>query len=323
MGNPRLLTCALFMCLAGAAPLTGQSNDVDAGRWEQTEAARRHPDVEVTPDFLRGMITAAQWTFEEAERLQKDGRAAEARPLFERSYRLLLEADEVNRDKVPVNFNRIYSRLFERLRDIDTDAASHMGAIGEQTRATYGTVPVYAGQVDYFIRYFTTVKKGFTQRGLDRALKYIPMIHGVFADEGIPPDLAYMALIESGFRDAPTSGAGARGLWQFMPATARRFGLKVDESVDERLDPKKATHAAAAYLKVLHKKFGDWPLAVAAYNVGEGRIERLLRETESKTYWDLTEKGVLPEETERYVPSIVAVTLVSRDPGKYGLRSDV
>jgi membrane-bound lytic murein transglycosylase D len=239
--------------------------------------------------------------------------------MFERSYQLLLEADGVNRDRVAVNFNRVYNAYFERLKGVDQETSRQVEAIRRQAEATYQTVPVYAGQVDYFIRYFSTVKKEFTQRGFDRALRYIPMIHEVFRDAGIPPDLAYMALVESGFRDAPTSSAGARGLWQFMPATARRFGLTVDGTTDERLDPGRSTRAAAAYLKELFRKFGDWPLAVAAYNVGEGRIERLLKETGSRTYWDLTQKGALPEETERYVPSIIAVTLISRDPERYGL----
>lgn len=296
------------------------TDDPASGRWGQTEASRLHPDTVVTAEFLRGLVTAAQWTFEEAERISKEGRQGEARSLFDRSYKLLLEADEINRDSVAISFNRIYNTMSERLRQIDPQVASHMEAIKGQAESTYRTVPVHPGQVDYFIRYFSTVKKEFTQRGLDRALKYIPMIHDVFRAEGIPPDLAYMALIESGFRDAPTSGAGARGLWQFMPATARGYGLRVDDSVDDRLDPDKATKAAAAYLKTLFGIFGDWPLAVAAYNVGENKVKRLLKQTGTRTYWELTQKRALPEETERYVPSIIAVTLISRDPVKHGLR---
>jgi membrane-bound lytic murein transglycosylase D len=128
-----------------------------------------------------------------------------------------------------------------------------------------------------------------------------------------------MALIESGFRPDPTSHAGARGLWQFMPATARQYGLRVDGDVDERTDPDKATPAAARYLNYLHDRFGDWTLAVAAYNCGEGRVERLMRKHDARTFWQLVEAGALPRETERYVPSIIAATIISRDPRAHGI----
>ncbi len=148
------------------------------------------------------------------------------------------------------------------------------------------------------------------------------MIRQEFAAAGIPEDLAYMALIESGFRPDPVSHAGAKGLWQFMPATAERFGMRVHGGIDERTDPVKSTRAAAQYLTVLYGMFDNWPLAVAAYNCGEGRVRRALDSSGSSTYWELVEKNALPLETQRFVPSIIAATIISRNPEAYGIIID-
>jgi hypothetical protein len=160
------------------------------------------------------------------------------------------------------------------------------------------------------VRWLTTRKRAFVRAALQRARRHLPLIRRVFQSHGIPPGLAYMALIESGFQTDPVSRAGAVGLWQFMPQTARDYGLKVGAGVDERLDPAKSTYAAARYLRNLYRRFKDWPLAVAAYNCGEGTVEALIRRTGRKTYWQLYR--VLPPETREFVAAVMAAGVVGQ-----------
>jgi membrane-bound lytic murein transglycosylase D len=133
--------------------------------------------------------------------------------------------------------------------------------------------------------------------------------------------LAYLALIESGFVTSATSIHGAVGLWQFVPATARKYNLKIDGWIDERRDPVKSTRAAAAYLKDLHDYFGRWQLATAAYNAGQGTIDRAMQSSGATDFWSLSQKARLSEETRNFVPKFVAVTLIATDPQKYGFES--
>ena len=153
---------------------------------------------------------------------------------------------------------------------------------------------------------------------LERGGRYLPRIREVFADEGVPQDLAYLALVESAFKTSALSRAKAKGVWQFMPATGRRFGLQQDWWVDERSNPEKSTRAAAQYLKLLHELFGDWNLAMAAYNAGEGRVMRSLDRTGASDFWSLARAEVLARETRNYVPMIHAAILVAKAPDKYG-----
>jgi membrane-bound lytic murein transglycosylase D len=125
-------------------------------------------------------------------------------------------------------------------------------------------------------------------------------------------------MIESGFNPVAVSRAGAKGMWQFMAATARRYGLRVDQWVDERLDPEKATGAAAAYFRDLHAIFGSWTLAQAAYNAGEMKVIRALRTSGSKDFWPLTQTSLLKRETKDFVPQIQAAVMIGRDPSRYG-----
>ena len=153
---------------------------------------------------------------------------------------------------------------------------------------------------------------------LARGGRYLPRIREVFASEGIPQDLAYVALVESAFKTQALSRAKAKGVWQFIPATGRRYGLSQDWWIDERSDPDKSTRAAAQYLKTLHEMFGDWNLALAAYNAGEGRISRGMRKHGAEDYWELRGTRALARETKNYVPMIHAAIVVAKAPDKYG-----
>ncbi|MDR1111673.1 MAG: LysM peptidoglycan-binding domain-containing protein [Deltaproteobacteria bacterium] len=170
------------------------------------------------------------------------------------------------------------------------------------------------------LRYFLNDARGFMIRSLSRGQKYIPMMKAILRQKGLPEDLVYLALIESGFRTEAVSTASAVGPWQFIAGTGRRYGLVIDEWVDERMDPVKSTYAAADYLTALHEMFKSWPLAIAAYNTGEGKIQRGMRDPDTDNYWDMARRdGFLANETKRYVPSFLAVTIISKDPQAYGL----
>ncbi len=127
----------------------------------------------------------------------------------------------------------------------------------------------------------------------------------IFVEEGVPPELLVVAEVESGFNPLALSPKGARGPWQLMPATAERFGLRVDGRVDERIQPERSTRAAARYLRELHAQFGDWLLALAAYNAGEQRVAKAVELGGTRDFWQLAQRRLLPEETRRYVPAVL------------------
>lgn len=161
-------------------------------------------------------------------------------------------------------------------------------------------------------------KRGLVERWLHKSGQHLGMIQEVFRQKGLPEDLAYTAMIESGFNPVAVSRAGAKGLWQFMAPTARRYGLKVDRWVDERLDPQKSTSAAADYLRDLFDQFGSWFLAQAAYNAGEVRVARAVQTSGTDNFWTIARGRLLKEETKRFVPAIQAATLIAREPVRYG-----
>jgi len=135
---------------------------------------------------------------------------------------------------------------------------------------------------------------------------WAPALAAILRDQGLPAGLVGVAAVESGFNPFALSRQGARGLWQLLPGTARRFGLVVNALRDERTDPVKSTFAAARYLKTLHAQFRDWPLALAAYNAGEDRVQRSLSRLRTRDFWTLRRRAALPEETRRYVPAVLA-----------------
>lgn len=166
-------------------------------------------------------------------------------------------------------------------------------------------------------QYGTRQHNGFA-KGLERSGRYINMFRRVFREAGIPQDLVYMAHVESAYKPNAYSHAHAKGVFQFIASTARHYDLRVDYWVDERSDPEKAAYAAAAYLKNLHDEFGDWYLALASYNGGEGRVRLAIRKTGSRNFWKLADSRWLRRETKNYVPAILAATIISRDPEKFG-----
>src|SRR5262249_12484347 len=165
-----------------------------------------------------------------------------------------------------------------------------------------------------YIAVVTAAGRSTFERWRKRSGRYMDMFRSVLQKEGLPPDLVHLCFVESGFNINARSYAAAVGPWQFMRSSAQLFGLNVNQWVDERKDPEKATVAAARYLKHLYGIFGDWPLALASYNAREGTVMRAIKAQGTTNYWELR----LPKQTEEYVPQFMAALAIARDPVKYG-----
>jgi len=172
--------------------------------------------------------------------------------------------------------------------------------------------------VENHLEYFKTRGRDVFQKWLDRSARYIPVMRDIFREKNLPEDLVYVAMIESGFNPYAVSWARAVGPWQFMPHTGKLYGLKIDWWVDERKDPIKSTQAAAEHLKDLHNLFGSWPLAMASYNAGAGKVQRAVLRTNSEDFWDLKASRYIRRETKNYVPKYMAATIMAKNPEAYG-----
>jgi membrane-bound lytic murein transglycosylase D len=171
-----------------------------------------------------------------------------------------------------------------------------------------------------FVHYFSTESGRRTLlAGFKRAGRYRPMIERIFQEEGVPQELLYLAQAESAFLPRAVSNKQAVGMWQFISETGATFSLSRSSAFDERLDPEKSTRAAARYLKSLYKHYGDWYLAMAAYNCGAGAVDRAVERTGYADYWELLKRHALPRETSNYVPVILAITIIAKNPQDYGL----
>lgn len=188
-----------------------------------------------------------------------------------------------------------------------------------QTDVKNPEIPIVMNKhvVDH-ITYFQTGIRDKFKLWLSRSSKYIPMMRQILKEFELPEDLVYLSLIESGFNPNAYSRARAVGPWQFINSTGRKYGLRIDDWVDERRDPVKSTVAAARYLKDLFNMFGSWNLALASYNAGEGRIQRALVKSKGDDFWDLTSTRHIRRETKEYVPKFMAATIIAKNPERYG-----
>jgi membrane-bound lytic murein transglycosylase D len=188
-----------------------------------------------------------------------------------------------------------------------------------EIKNTHSDLPLMmTDQVAGYIAYFQGRGRGVFERALARSGRYHDMIIETLKEEGVPQDLIYLAQAESGFHPLAVSRAGARGIWQFMSSRARGYGLSHNMWVDDRQDPVKSTRAAAEHLKDLYAQFGDWYLAMAAYNSGPGTVQAAVKRTGYADFWELYQRNVLPKETRNYVPIILAVTIMAKNPSQYG-----
>lgn len=301
-------------------------------------------------DPVAALIQTSQKHFEVGERELKLGHIERARAEFDRAVDVLLESPYGARTDVRMrdHFDRLVDRInahevtalaqgdgfserktepasIDEILRIATfpqpaaDATTEE-AVKADLAATSHDIPIPQNErVLSAVELLQTRLREYVQESLSRGAKYLPMIQNVFKAEGLPLDLAFIPIIESGFKTNALSKASAKGPWQFMRATALENGLRHDWYIDERSDPEKSTVAAAKYLKALHRKFGDWDLVLAAYNGGMGRVQRAMNRSGKEDFWSLSSNTkYLPRETREYVPLILAAIIVAKNPVQYG-----
>ena len=178
----------------------------------------------------------------------------------------------------------------------------------------------YNRKVAVWISYFQVKGKTFFRNWLEKSTKYMPFLQSELRKAGLPTDLAYMVMIESGFSSSAVSTANAVGPWQFIEGTGKNYGLRKNWWLDERRDIKKSTTAAIKYLKDLKAEFGSWYLVAASYNMGEGGLRRKIKRHGTNDYWELVRHNALPQETQDYVPKILAALMIAKAPNLYGFR---
>jgi len=202
------------------------------------------------------------------------------------------------------------------LKETALDLISSPPAASDSSEST--DLPITRNrEVDRFIEYFRQTRKNFS-RVLERSGRYFTAMRTILAEQNLPEDLVYLAAIESGLYFDATSSSGAKGFWQFLSGTAKRYGLIINRWVDERRDPIKSTYAAARYLTDLYGMFQSWLLAQAGYNAGENAIQRAAEKAATTDFWELARKGMLREETRNFVPKLMAAVLIGKNPQEYG-----
>jgi peptidoglycan lytic transglycosylase D len=300
------------------------------------------------PDPLPPILAEADKAYESGQANIKAGHPEAAKQDFDHAIEILMQAPmEVKTDE---RLQEEFDKIAEAVNKLDASAAKEPGGFIEQQPVP---APIdEANQVepsadpnlkakaeadlkhiqsdlpltinDYvagYINYFSTRGRSVFEGAWTRSGKYREMILRIFKEEGIPQDLIYLAQAESGFKPQALSRARARGMWQFMASRGVGYGLRRSWWVDDRQDPEKATRAAARHLKDLYNQFGDWYLAMAAYNSGPGNVQQAVRRTGYADFWELYKRNVLPGETKNYVPIILAMTIMSKNPAQYGLDS--
>lgn len=201
--------------------------------------------------------------------------------------------------------------------EVIQEAAAEQGSEMEQV-SEYNVPIVLDPSVQGHIRFFNVSIRNRFEQWLIRLSHYRPLVDSIFSEFQLPSDLIYLSLVESGFNPHAYSRARAAGPWQFMKGTAKVYGLRVDSYVDERRDPVKSTVAAARYLRDLYDLFGTWPLAMAAYNAGEGKVMRALHTAQAESFSDIAKTRLIRRETKEYVPRFMAATIIAKNPDRYG-----
>ena len=201
--------------------------------------------------------------------------------------------------------------------EVIQEAAAEQGPESDNV-SEYNVPIVLDPSVQGHIRFFNVAIRNRFEQWLIRLSHYRPLVDSIFSEFQLPSDLIYLSLVESGFNPHAYSRARAAGPWQFMKGTAKVYGLRVDSYVDERRDPVKSTVAAARYLRDLYDLFGTWPLAMAAYNAGEGKVMRALHTAQAESFSDIAKTRLIRRETKEYVPRFMAATIIAKNPDRYG-----
>jgi len=300
------------------------------------------------PPEVDGRIVRADEHFEAGKRLYQQGDGAGARREFDLAMDILLSAPEnlPDRQRLERKLDQITDSIYRYdLEGLGASAAQQSEVVYDQSPldsiremtfptdpnlrpkvkeeidATLSQLPLQENDaVLSYIHFFSTVRGRKTLiAGLRRAGRYRPLIQRILDEEGVPQELIYLAQIESGFLPRARSYKQAVGMWQFVQFRGREYGLNQSPSTDDRLDPEKATRAAARHLHDLYALFGDWYLAMAAYNCGPGCVERAVERTGFADFWELRNRRVLPRDTDNYVPLILALTIMAKNPKDYDL----
>ena len=308
------------------------------------------PQAPPTPDQVALTIAAAEKAYAAGQDDYKAGHLDAAKQDFNRAVDILMQGpvsvkgdDRLQQefDKITDEINKLEMTAF-KAGDGFTEQMPEPAPIDETNQVTIPVDPNVKAQAeaglkttqaqsdlplminDYvagYINYFSTGGRAVFERALIRSGRYREMIERIFHEEGVPQDLIYLAQAESGFHPLALSRARARGMWQFMSSRGVGYGLRRSWWVDDRQDPEKSTKAAARHLKDLYNQFGDWYLAMAAYNSGPGNVQQAVHRTGYVDFWQLYKRNVLPAETKNYVPIILAMTIMSKNPSQYGLDS--
>ncbi len=295
-------------------------------------------------DFL---IKKADERFASGKRAFQEGRTADSRADFDRVLEVLVTAPENLPDRA--RLERHIDELIERIYRYDVDLAANSDndeevrfekspideilqmtfpidpslrhKVQEQIRVTASQLPLEQNDaVVSYINYFSSTRgKKILAYGLRRSGRYKPMIENILREEGVPQELIFLAQAESGFTPRAMSRARCVGVWQFAAFRGKEYGLNQTAATDDRMDPELATRAAARHLHDLYNHFGDWNLAMAAYNCGPGCVDQAIQRTGYADFWQLRRMNVLPRETANYVPAILAMTIISKNAKDYGL----
>ncbi len=328
--------------LAAATPATSAMQVQNQQIPEPVATSSPAPSADPVAD----LIAKVEKEYQSGQDNYTAGHLEAARQNFDHAFDLLLSSNlEINSDP---RLENEFDRILEGINGFEMQALQQGDGFTEQKsepapidEANEAAVPVDANvkakaeaeikstpsdlplmmtdQVAGYISYFSTRGRGTLENALTRSGRYDEMIRRVLKEEGVPQDLIYLAQAESGFHPLALSRVGARGIWQFMASRARGYGLQRDWWIDDRQDPEKSTRAAARHLKDLYHQFGDWYLAMAAYNSGPGTVQSAVKRTGYADFWELYRRNVLPKETRNYVPIIVAVTIMAKNPTQYGL----
>jgi membrane-bound lytic murein transglycosylase D len=318
----------------------------------EPEATSQTPPT-LASDRVADLIAQVEKEYQAGLANHEAGRADEAKENFDNALNTLLGSDlDVRSD---ARLQKEFDRIVQGVNELypggpNSDADAQQGAEQKSEPApideTNGMTPsadagtkakaeaelkntrsdlplMMTDQVAGYIAYFSGRGRGVFERAYSRSGRYHAMIVSTLKEEGVPQDLIYLAQAESGFHPLAVSRVGARGIWQFMASRGRGYGLYHNMWVDDRQDPEKSTRAAAHHLKDLYNQFGDWYLAMAAYNSGPGTVQAAVKRTGYADFWELYRRNVLPKETRNYVPIILAVTIMTKNPSQYGLEDVV
>ena len=330
-----------------AIPERPQSAKLQPGDQEQNQpSAGASPEaaaVKPASDPVGDLVASVEKEYQAGLANYQAGHADAAKQNFDNAFNALLESklDIRSDNRLEKEFERIAEGVNQMSRGDLTSASeaqnSEPAPIDEtngitpsadpsvrakaqaEVKSTHSDLPLMmTDQVAGYISYFSNRGRGTFERAFARSGRYHDMMVRILKQEGVPQDLIYLAQAESGFQPTAVSRAGARGIWQFMGSRGRGYGLQRSAWVDDRQDPEKSTRAAAHHLKDLYAQFGDWYLAMAAYNSGPGTVQAAVRRTGYADFWELYRRNVLPKETRNYVPIILAVTIMTKNLSHYG-----